>query len=232
MRETMRELVDAIRHYSPRTARTLAGATESEVSALETALGRPLPAVYRELLLTAGHGFGLFRPFEGRYDFSIEVAHAAAVEAPSPRYVFIAEDDAGLGMPLRLDCAAPGDDPPVVAGSGRSVEVKDASLRRFLLTEVFVSLRMPLLVWQARLVATNNDATPLAALDALARELRILPVPHTGAWHPCYDRGDVAIEAHQPPGLGFILTLAAAEETWLEELRPILEQRLDLKSIT
>ena len=230
----MRELLDTIRHYAPRIVWTLVGATEAEVSALEAAAGRALPPAYREFLLAAGRHLGLFTPFEGRYDFSVDTARNAALETPPGRYLFIARDREGLDLDLYLDCAAAGDDPPVVAiiRGGGTPEPKDESFRRFWLTEAFVSLRMPLLLWRDTLVATRDDRMLLARLGALAAELRILPVPGTGGFHPCYDRGDVALEARHPPGLGVMVHVAAAEEHPLITVRRLLEERLGLLCIT
>lgn len=229
----MQELIDAIRHHSPRTARSLIAATEADVAAVETALGRPLPAVYRGFLRTAGRGLGLFRPFDGRYDFSVDAVRAGAAEAPSPRYLFIAADESGLDMNLYLDLDQPSDDPPVVAilRGGGSFDRKDDSFRRFLLTEVFVALRLPLLVWQTRFLAGPGGAPSPAEIEAFVRERRMPPVPHTGSWHPCYDRGDMAIEIRRPPKGGFLLVAAAAEEAWLDRLQSTLEERFGLQSL-
>jgi hypothetical protein len=229
----MKELLDTIRHYGPRIVRTLVGAMESEVSALETAHGAPLPLAYREFVLAAGRSLGLFHPFDDRYDFSIDAVRAAVAEWSSPRYLCIARDDSGLDLNLYLDLASGSDDPPVVAllRSGRGEpDPKSESFRRFWLTAAFTTLRMPLLVWQNTFVA-GDDPTLLPQLEALAAELRMPRVDGTGGFHPCYDRGDIALEAYQPPGLGLAVHAAAADKPWLDALQPILERRLGLMRI-
>jgi hypothetical protein len=225
----MNELVELVARWRPELA--LAGARPADIDALAAAAPLPLPPQYADFLGTAGvHPREIFGP---RHDLSVPALlrfHQRDDWNPPPPYLAIGVDIAGMDMDLYIDTETGAVVELMRWTEGKPPQVQYESLPRMLFSSAFYGVRMPLFPRRARFVQAGSSPT-LDVLAALAAELQMPAVPHTGGWSPCYDSGEVALVAYEPPERGLYLEAGAADDARLAPLQHILERLLPVRRV-
>ncbi|MFO0888047.1 MAG: SMI1/KNR4 family protein [Isosphaeraceae bacterium] len=241
---SMRELVQYISRFQPSYPGTVRPAPPGEIARLASLAGRPLPRSYRDFLETMGRSIGDFEPFDEQKDFSIQTVidfYEAGKNLPPADYLFIAYDNGSVGLDLFLDQTDPKRESPVVEFASDTpfdpagCSPIFSSLPNMLLSLAFFRIRLPLFAsrttlfvletidWKAR-----SAISRLEAFVILAERMEFELVPPTGAWSPCYDRGDAGIMCYQAPGYPPNFSLGATDEQELDRLAEILCDNLGL----
>jgi hypothetical protein len=221
----MQSLIDFLGAYEPLYPQVAKGYPPEAIARLEHALGRPLPAAYRDFLATAAANVG-FPLYDLTFDLD-EVIELAIEKQPliselhdvltpiavdqSPSY---ADYYLHLGRP-----AGEGDGEVVRSGAGSAGfdDIREyPSLRDMLFSWGFRRVRMlPLIhrawvAWELADFADPKTAPTLAALQRILEQSGFRSLGVTGPTMPLYERGDCAGAVHEVIGGGtFSIYLAA-----------------------
>jgi hypothetical protein len=239
----MKRVVEYLASLDPAFGQGIEGAERSEIERLEQLSGGPLPPSYRDFLERMGRSLGKLRIEDA--DLRIERAIEFYAEDGPPlregtRY--LGKDGNYPFADYYLDAEREGAEPLVVRYSGEGpftppfVWKVYASLEEMLLVAAFTGIRMRALPERARcapsgmLVRPNADKeSPRQALQRVAAQLGFEPVAGTGPWSPCFERGDAAMRAYQPPPqAGMLIDVGARDREGLSLLLELLADHLAL----
>jgi hypothetical protein len=222
----MRALIEFLGGYEPLYPRVASGYPPSEIERLERALGRPLPAVYRDFLATAGANVGF--PLEDLTFDMDELVELALNKRPTlpPTLTPIAVDTSPSYADYFLDLGRPvGDGDGVVIRSAAGSDTFEAafdefhSLRDMLFFWGFERIRKLTLQhrswisWELAGFADPREAPTIERLHDLLVHLGFRALDVTGPNVPLYERGDCAASVYRSMhGPTFAIYLAASSE--------------------
>lgn len=237
----MRALIEHISKWDPSLPRSVRGASQDEVAALEKLAGRSLPPAYRDFLLSMGHGTGSLRLFGGNADFRIDAVtdfYTNTLWRPSRDALFIGRELGGSGTDFFLDKipTEPEFRVALLAVGEDNFEpiVVYPALPNMLMSLAFAALRIERLPHRARFSASGRvkwdekSGSRIQGFHRLALSLAFEPAPFTGSWAAAYDRRDAGLTCYQMPGCGPSFSAAAETEDSLAQISSAMTQQLAL----
>ncbi len=232
----MQSLIDFLAGYEPSYPERVKGYAPEALARLEEALGRPLPAAYRDLLATAGVDLG-FPLVDVTFDID-EVLELTLNKRPMlPETLTpIAVDLSTSAADYYLDLGRPAGegDGAIVCSAAGSDAFDDLwyvyrSLRDMVFSWGFERVRKSMFAHHAWIGWELDDFTDPKtdpSLDELHRRLEQLgfrALGVTGPTRPLYERGDCAASVYQPMGSPtFAIYLAASTERTVDTVATTL----------
>jgi hypothetical protein len=221
----MQSLIDFLGAYEPLYPQVAKGYPPEAIARLEHALGRPLPAVYRDFLATAAANLG-FLTYYLTFDLD-EVIELAVEKKPTLPSTFtpIAVDQSPSYADYYLDLGYPtGDgDGRIVRSAAGSMAFDDIlveypSLHDMLFSWGFERIRMltlPHRTWvslEPERLGEGEDVPALDILDAILVRIGFRALGVTGPRMPLYERGDCAASVSALGG-GLYMSIFLAAST-------------------
>jgi hypothetical protein len=236
MNTTIDRIIDFIAERDPPFPRQIEGAPAEAIERLETAVGRPLPAVYRRFLERMGRRLDWLTLADARFDIDSLIKYYEFAVLPDPAgYLLIGRSNGDPYYDVYLWEEGPGSlrvvsfPPPPLENVDRffrtNLRRMAGSLPQRIGDAALSTFRDHRLPWRRQIesAAAPGAAPRLEQLDALLASASIAPLWYSNDWMRTYESVEAVITAYEVPGnLRLIVDLRAATQNSFDKLLPPL----------
>jgi hypothetical protein len=226
--------VSFIAESDPRFPEQIRGATGEEIDRLETAIGRPLPGVYRRYLERMGRGMDWLKIADARFDVDSLVRYYENLPGRDPEgYLLIGRSngdpyyDVYLWQESEDQLRVVSFPPPPSRGFEEfariNLKVVAGSLPQLLCDAALRVSRFHLLPYrrQVESSAVLGRPTALRQLDSILAEKELLPLWYSNDWMRTYDSGKDIVTAYESARSGrLIVDVLAGSQEEIDEIYP------------